>query len=136
VADFLDTNVWVYAHIAGADDAKSEASRRLLSSVDDPVISTQVLGEYSAVMIRNRLPDEQIRENLDQMAAMCRTQPVSPETVFRAWDIRRRYGYSFWDSQMIAAALEAGCEHLYTEDLQADQMIEGRLKVLSPFRGP
>lgn len=134
VADFLDTNVWVYAHTAGADDSKSDAARNLLGSVRDPVISAQVLSEYSAVMIRNRLPDAQVRENLDEMAAMCRTLPVSEDTVRQAWRIRTRYGFSFWDSQMIASALEAGCSQIYTEDLQAGQTIEGRLKILNPFR--
>lgn len=134
VADFLDTNIWIYAHTAGVDDAKSEAARELLKEVEKPVISSQVLGEYSAVMIRNRLPDEQVRNNLDGMIAMCRTLPVSAEIVQQAWDIRTRYGFSFWDSQMIAAALEAGCERLYTEDLQHDQLINDRLKVVNPLQ--
>ena len=133
MADFLDTNVWVYAHTSGVDDAKSEAARRLLGDVQEPVISTQVLGEYSAVMIRNRLPDAQVRNNLDEMIAMCWTLPVSADTVQRAWDLRRRYGFSFWDCQMIAAALEAGCERLYTEDLQHGQAIEGGLSIANPF---
>ena len=133
MADFLDTNVWVYAHTSGVDDAKSEAARRLLGDVQEPVISTQVLGEYSAVMIRNRLPDAQVRSNLDEMMAMCRTVPVGTETVRRAWELHRRYEFSFWDCQMIAAALEARCRRLYTEDLQHGQAIEGGLSVANPF---
>ena len=135
VAQFVDTNIWVYAHVTGWADRKSETARGLLGELDDPVISTQVLGEYSAVMIRNHLPDAQVRANLEEMMGMCRTQSVSGETVRYAWEVRRRYGFSFWDCQMIAAALEAGCDRLYTEDLQHDQTIEGRLNIVSPFAG-
>jgi predicted nucleic acid-binding protein len=133
VADFLDTNIWIYAHTAGVDDAKSEAARKLLQKVEAPVISAQVLGEYSAVMIRNRLPDKQVRENIDAMIVMCRTLPVSADTAQRAWDLRARYGFSFWDCQMIAAALEAGCSRLFTEDLQHGQIIAERLSITNPF---
>lgn len=133
VTDFFDTNVWVYAHTAGVDDDKSEAARRLLSDIQAPVISSQVLGEYSAVMIRNRLPDKQVLENLEQMIAMCRTQPVSAGTVQLAWKLRQRYGFSYWDCQMIAAALDAGCERLHTEDLQHGQVLDGSLIVTNPF---
>lgn len=134
VADFLDTNIWVYAHTSGVDDVKSEVARTLLQQVEAPVISAQVLGEYSAVMIRNRLPDQQVRENLDAMIAMCRTLAVSADTAQRAWDLRARYGFSFWDCQMIAAALEAGCSRLFTEDLQHVQIVSDRLSVTNPFR--
>lgn len=112
VADFIDTNVWVYAHTAGVDDSKSEAAQALLQRISSPVISTQVLGEYCAVMIRNRLPDQPVGENLDAMISMCMTLPVS------------------------AAALEAGCESLYTEDLQHEQIIEDRLQIVNPFIWP
>ena len=135
MAQFVDTNIWVYAHVTGVADPKSEAARRLLCELDEPVISTQVLAEYSAVMIRNRLPDVQVRANLETMMQMCRTLPVSTETVRQAWAIRSRYGFSFWDCQMIAAALEAGCKRLLTEDLQHGQKLEGRLTVVNPFTG-
>lgn len=135
-ADFIDTNVWIYAHTAGVDDSKSEAARALLQRISSPVISTQVLGEYCAVMIRNRLPEEQVGENLDAMIALCRKLPVSAATVQQAWILRRRYGFSYWDSQMIAAALEAGCASLYTEGLQHNQTIEGGLRIVNPFAGP
>lgn len=132
MAEFLDTNIWIYAHTEGVDNAKSEQARKLLRSVKVPVISSQVLGEYSAVMIRNRLPSPEVQANLDSMIAMCRTLPVSADTVQQAWEIRNRYAFSFWDSQLVAAALETGCDMLYTEDLQHDQRISS-LRVVNPF---
>jgi predicted nucleic acid-binding protein len=50
----------------------------------------------------------------------------------RAVEVRTRYRYSFYDSLIIAAALEAGCTRLYSEDLQHGQRIE-RLTIVNPF---
>ena len=47
--------------------------------------------------------------------------------------IRHKYNLSFWDSLIIASALENDCSILYTEDLQHEQMIEGKLKIINPF---
>jgi predicted nucleic acid-binding protein len=47
--------------------------------------------------------------------------------------MRRRYAVSFWDSLVIASALEAQASVLYSEDLQHEQVIEDRLKIINPF---
>lgn len=133
MAEFVDTNIWVYAHLAGAADPKSERARTLLGELREPVVSPQVLAEYSATMLRNRLPDQQVQENVEQIAGMCRVQDLFVGTVRLAWQLRRRYGFSYWDSQVLASALEAGCDQVYTEDLQHGQKIDGRLTVVNPF---
>ena len=58
----------------------------------------------------------------------------TPELYLRALDLRERYGFSFYDSLIIAAALEAGCTRLYTEDMQHGQQIQG-LAIENPFLG-
>jgi len=50
----------------------------------------------------------------------------------RALEIKPRYGYSFYDSLIIAAALTAGCRRVYSEDLQHGQRI-GQLTIVNPF---
>ena len=57
-----------------------------------------------------------------------------PELYLRALDVQARYGYGFYDSLIIAAALEAGCTRLYSEDMQHGQRIEG-LTIENPFVG-
>ncbi len=47
--------------------------------------------------------------------------------------IAEKYGFSFWDSMIVAAALNNHCSLLYSEDLQHSQTIEGRLKIVNPF---
>jgi len=54
------------------------------------------------------------------------------EVLRRSWTIRNRYGFSIWDSQILAAALAAGCSTLLTEDLQHGQRIEG-LEIINPL---
>ena len=58
--------------------------------------------------------------------------PASIPLYNRALDVQARYRYSFYDSLIVAAALDAGCDRLYSEDLQGGQRIEG-LRVVNPF---
>jgi len=49
-------------------------------------------------------------------------------------DLRLKYKFSYWDSLIIASALESGCGILYTEDMQDGQVIEDRLRIVNPFK--
>lgn len=58
-----------------------------------------------------------------------------PATIFlyeRGLEIQERYQYGFYDSLIIAAALEGGCQYLITEDLQHGQKVE-QLTIQNPF---
>ena len=55
------------------------------------------------------------------------------DTVFQACTIADKYQYSFYDSLIIASAIEAECQILYSEDMQHNQFIEGKLKIINPF---
>ena len=85
-------------------------------------------------MLRSGQSDVWIQENLATMLDYVHLQPLNAAVVRRAWKIRSRYGFSIWDSQIVAAAIEAGCDTLYTEDLQAGQIIDG-LTVIDPLQG-
>jgi predicted nucleic acid-binding protein len=54
-------------------------------------------------------------------------------TIHAALDIRERYGFSWYDNLIVAVALEAGCDTLYSEDMQNNQEINGRLRIVNPF---
>jgi len=66
------------------------------------------------------------------MLGFTHLQHHDQEVLRRSWTIRNRYGFSIWDSQILAAALAAKCKSLITEDLQHGQTIEG-LSVINPF---
>ncbi|MDH4216365.1 MAG: PIN domain-containing protein [Gallionella sp.] len=70
---------------------------------------------------------------LAMLEATCRVEIVTPATMHRALDIAGLYGLSWYDSLIVAAALDAGCDTLYTEDLQHGQVIDGKLTVFNPF---
>ena len=70
---------------------------------------------------------------LAMLETICRVEIVTPATLQRALDITGRYGFSWFDSLIIASALEAECDTLYTEDLQHGQVIEDKLTITNPF---
>jgi predicted nucleic acid-binding protein len=59
--------------------------------------------------------------------------PLLSEHLLSASELRASHHFSFWDSLIIASALDAGCRVLYSEDLQAGQMLRGKLRVVNPF---
>jgi len=129
---FIDTNIWVYAHLRAPEEPRHAIAFEFTSNLTDGMISPQVAAEYYSVMLRSGQSDAWIQENLDAVLSYVRLQPLDEAVLRRAWEIRNRFGFSFWDSQIVAAALEAQCDVLYTEDLQNGQVIEG-LTVVNPF---
>jgi predicted nucleic acid-binding protein len=132
-AEFIDTNIWVYAHQETPDDPRSALAWAFIHREADIVISAQVVAEYFNVM-RRKDQEERIERNIARMLRRCRVQPLDSAVIRRTLAIRKRYGFSIWDSQIVAAALEAGCRALYTEDLQHGQVIE-TLTIIDPFQG-
>ena len=127
---FIDTNVVIYA--LGPTSTKAGLASPLFAA--NPTISTQVLSETANVASKRLgLPTAEIRKLLTTLESMCRVEIVIPATMHLALGIAERYGFSWYDSLIIATALDAGCDTLYTEDLQHGQLIEGRLTVTNPF---
>ncbi len=128
---FLDTNIVLYAF--RRDDPRSEMARTLLS--EGAMIGVQVLNEFVAVIRRKFGMDWE--EGSDALAAIrvfCPSPvPIITETHEAALRIAKRYRFHIFDSLMIAAALQAACKTLYSEDLQDGQVIEG-LTIRNPFR--
>jgi predicted nucleic acid-binding protein len=129
---FFDTSVLLY--LLSKDSAKADRVEALLAARG--TISVQVLNEFAAVAIRKlKMPLPEVREVLDTIRAVCDVEPVTVETHDRALAIVERYGFSLYDSLLIAAALIAGCKVLYSEDLQHGQLIDRQLRVVNPFIG-
>ena len=126
---FIDTNVLIYAQGTGA---KSEVARTVI--LTGGVISVQVLNEFVAVLRRKFGFDwEVVAEAVaDVRAALDPVRPLDISTHTEAVALATSYGFNFHDSLIVAAALEAGCDTLLTEDLQAGQRIES-LTVVNPF---
>ena len=126
---FLDTNLLVYAQSA---DPKGETARQAILS--GGTISVQVVNEFSAVLRRKfRLEWHEIADAVEDVrAALDPVRPVGIDTWEAAVALARQHRYSFYDSLILASALEAGCDTLLTEDMQAGRRIEG-LTIVNPF---
>jgi predicted nucleic acid-binding protein len=135
-AVFVDTNIWVYAHLKAPDDARHPRALALVRGGSSLVISPQVVAEYCNVMLRNGQADAWVQANLRAMVACSRLQPANADVLATALALRNRPGFSFWDCQIVAATLQARCATLWTEDLQHGPLIEDRLRVLNPLRAP
>lgn len=133
-ASFVDTNIWVYAHLRKPDEPRHPLALAFVKQLSNGVISAQVVAEYYNVMLKNGKDNAWIQANLATMLNYTRLQPLDASVVQRALAIRNRYGFSYWDCQIVAAALEAGCVELYSEDMQHGQIIENVLRVVNPFR--
>lgn len=130
VERFFDTNVLLY--LLSADSAKADWVEHELSS--GGTISVQVLNEFAAVALRRlamELPD--VREVLQTIVAACRTVPLTVQVHELGLRLIERYGFSVYDSFILAAALDSGCSLVYSEDLQDGQVIERALAIKNPF---
>jgi len=130
VKAFFDTNILVYAQ---QDDPRGDRARALVLA--GGTISVQVLNELVNVL-REKLRREwtEIREALhDVQAVLAPARPLTIETHAAAVALAEEHGFGFFDALIIAAALEAGCDTLLTEDMQDGRRIGG-LTVVDPFR--
>lgn len=129
--DFFDTNVLIYA-VAKSDPRAAKAEALLAAG---GMISVQSLNEFASVARRKLgMSWKEVREFLDLICILCPNPvPVSLDTHKSAVTIAERYGYDIYDALIAAAALEAGCKTLYSEDLQDGQVINRQLTIRNPF---
>lgn len=129
---FFDTNVLVYAH-TDVDTAKQSIAQDLILN-NESFISTQVIQELANTLYRKfKHTWKDIGEVVTESIGNNSLQINNDHTVLEACRIAERYGFSFYDSLIIAAALECECTELYSEDMSHEQVIEGKLKIINPF---
>ena len=128
---FFDTHVLIYAIAAG--DSRIGVARKLLA--EGGVLSVQVLNEFVTVARRKyQMSWKEIRKALEDFRNLCpQIVPIVVKTHEIALRIAEQHGYRFYDSLIIAAASEAGCHTLYSEDMHDGQTIDG-LTIRNPFR--
>ena len=133
---FVDTNVFVYARDC-SEPAKHSRAREWVEhlwNTGTGRLSTQVLKEYYQVVTRRLDPGlsrEDARADIRDLLTW-RPIDVSAEVLEQAWSIEDRYGFSWWDSTILAAACQLRCDYLLSEDLQSGQDVDG-VVVVDPF---
>jgi predicted nucleic acid-binding protein len=129
---FFDTNVLIYAISHG--DSRSDVAETLLAN--GGVLSAHVLNEFVAVARRKLGRSwEEIQDALAAFRTLCPSPvPITIETHEKAVRIAQQHGYQIYDALVIAAALEAGCDTLFSEDLQDGQTLDSQLTIRNPFK--
>ncbi|MBI2966929.1 MAG: PIN domain-containing protein [Bacteroidetes bacterium] len=135
---FIDSNVCLYLFDKDEPE-KSSKAKELLKEV--PIVSTQVLAETANVLIKDfDFSKEETRQSVCFIRNNSEVIQITSQLFDTVFKIFIRYKFSFYDSMIVAAALEAGCSILYSGDLQHKQVIEnpekngiGKLTIINPF---
>ncbi len=134
---FVDTNVLVYTRDTSEPDKQPLAGAWMehLWRTESGRTSVQVLNEYYVTVTHKLAPglDQATARNDIRDLQAWRPIVIDHATVVTAWDLEDRFSLSWWDSLIVASAIELGCDRLLTEDLQDGQAFN-RLVVTNPFR--
>ncbi|MBK8396070.1 MAG: PIN domain-containing protein [Leptospiraceae bacterium] len=131
---FLDTNILVYS-LDNSDKKKQKKSRSVLSDLAKSnlgVISTQVLQEFYVVCTKKLKIEPLVARDILNSFAF-ETVVVTQELIHRGIDYSVLYKLSFWDALILAAAENAKCSHLWSEDFPTGQVIRN-LKIENPLK--
>lgn len=135
---FLDTNIWIYLFAASQDredQRKTEAARQLLLDYPDITVSAQVLNELANVWQKKyHVEPAQIEMRLRRILEIAVVRFMDESLTFAALTLAQKYRFAFYDSLILASALDAACNILFTEDMQHGQWIEDRLQLINPFQ--
>lgn len=134
---FIDTNIWLYAFSSSQDQQKTQRAKLLLSETTAIALSTQVINEISINMLRKFQADEQdIRKLIRSLYRKYLVVEHNRDILLHASDLRIAYHASYWDSLIIASALEVGATTLYTEDMHDGLVVNNNLTIRNPLHPP
>ena len=128
---FFDTNVLVYA--VAQDDPRTERAESLL--MIGGVTSVHVLNEFVSIARRKiGMPWQDVDDALAAIRILAPSpMPITTETHEMALRVAQQYRYQIYDALVIASALEANCDIVYSEDFHEGQAIDDRLTIRNPF---
>ena len=137
---FVDSNVLVYNRDVSEEEKqpRADAWMRALWETRQGRISYQVLHEYYVSVTTKLDPGLSKEDAQDDVRNLMAWRPLALDgrILDGAFAVERRFGFSFWDSLVVSAAQRAECSYLLSEDLQAEQDLDG-VVVVNPFeRGP
>ena len=132
---FVDTNVLLYAASLSSEDIDKRRIARALLTEAELAVSVQVLQEFYAQATRpTRSPPLTHDDALLFLEPILRfyLQPVTLDVFHAGVSISQRFGLSYWDGAILAAARAMGCDAVYSEDMSSEQDYDG-LRVINPF---
>jgi predicted nucleic acid-binding protein len=130
---FIDTNVFVYLNSEN-DPEKQQAAKNAINNYDC-VVSTQVANELSNVLLRKyKKSVTEIKATIEAVETVCDIALITLITTDKALDLHSKYGYSFYDSLILASAIENECKYVISEDLHSGAIIDGKTTILNVFK--
>ncbi len=128
---FFDTNVLLY--LASDDAAKADRAEALIA--EGGTIGVQVLNEIANVARRKMAMSwAETHAFLAAVRGLLAVEPMTVEIHETGLALAERHNLSIYDATIAAAALHAGCDTLLSEDMQHGMVLDGRLRVVDPFR--
>ena len=133
---FIDTNIWIYAFLE-EDSSKRNFVLDFLEEVLKKysiILSIQVINEFHNVCLRKyKLEEDEILQMVEGIRQISKITPLTFDTYKLAYNLRKNFKFSFWDSLIVASAFENNCYVLYSEDMHHGVLIEN-LKIKNPFK--
>lgn len=132
---FVDSNIWLYAIIESPESAAKSVSAKAIVT-ERQVVSTQVVNEVCVNLLRKaQRSEDEIRRVVRAFYAQHHVMPIDELTMLAACKLREAYSLSYWDSLIVATAIEGGATVLYSEDMQHGLRIDANLRIVNPFVG-
>lgn len=129
IEPFFDTNILIYLTLG--DPVKAQRAKEVVAN--GGAISVQVLNEFVSVARRKHaLGWKDMKDLLDDFRFRFRVEPLTGAIQERAVEIAEAHRLQIYDANILAAAEQAGCDRLYSEDMQHGQRVGG-LTILNPF---
>ena len=118
------------------DSDKHLRAAGFIGHLTRPVINSQVVRELCRNLLKkSALTEVALQRLVRDWYPSCELHPSNEAQHLLASRLRETASFSFWDSLIVAAALDAGCSTLYSEDMQHGQVVDGRLTIVNPLLG-
>jgi predicted nucleic acid-binding protein len=134
IRSFVDTNVWFYSLTEQDLKLKERAENLIYENRKNICLSSQVINELCSNLIKKAAFGETgIKQLIARLYFDYEVVEQNQAILTTASDLRARYPLSFWDGLIVASALAANAEILYSEDMQNNLTVENKLKIVNPF---
>ena len=122
---FFDSNIWLYLFLEKGSKKSIIAKQYIESTVlkNQIVISWQVLNEVSINLLKKGFSEQQVLSIVEWLYKISTIQDFTKGMLLQASLLREKYSISYWDSLIVAAALESNCQYLISEDMQHGQKL-------------
>ena len=132
--EFVDTNIFIYAHDPNAGPKREKARELIARLVEagDGAISTQVLSEFYSIATRKLSMSRQVAEAIVSDLHVWTLHRPTHADIMAAIQLQHRYAISWWDALIVNSTIELGCRTLWSEDLSHGQQY-GSAMVRNPF---